>query len=283
MSWLSRGEETDPKHRGWLHPLAVCLIHHLIVIQATLYMHDWLLATFSSATDVCNSPSPEIQGRRRSIVQFVRLYSIWILLWRLYFVPPRSAILYEYCWLCTMAVNMGWIGLWANRPIVAAAYCVTVGIDQLLWYVDLTIYGLFGFFPIGVSQYVFWKGTNWTTRVTCTHHLWTIPVLLYGAQGLHILALPLSFAVMVLNVGLSRWMVPQQIVFGKMPPRYLNVNLGHELWKDIRISYVQINYDDPPVWTYLSRLFLRWEGLNAIVFAVLYVACCRIWGAAPIC
>ena len=53
--------------------------------------------------------------------------------------------------------------------------------------------------------------------------------------------------------------------------KYLNVNLSHELWKDIKIEALQIKHDDPTVWVYLFRLLWRWQVFNGIVFVlVLY-------------
>ena len=50
--------------------------------------------------------------------------------------------------------------------------------------------------------------------------------------------------------------------------KYLNVNLSHELWKDITFDFLQIQYyDDPPVGVYLWRLlWRRWQVLNWIIF-----------------
>ena len=57
------------------------------------------------------------------------------------------------------------------------------------------------------------------------------------------------------------------------PPqgKYLNVNLSHELWKDIKFELLQINYDDPPVFLYIFRLLWRWQGFNTMVFGLLVV------------
>ncbi len=53
--------------------------------------------------------------------------------------------------------------------------------------------------------------------------------------------------------------------------KYLNVNLSHELWKDIKIEALQIQRDNPPTWLYLFRLLWRWQVFNGIVFVmVLY-------------
>lgn len=48
--------------------------------------------------------------------------------------------------------------------------------------------------------------------------------------------------------------------------RYLNVNLSHELWKDISFSFLQIGVDNPPCWIYLFRLLWRWQLFNGLIF-----------------
>ena len=53
---------------------------------------------------------------------------------------------------------------------------------------------------------------------------------------------------------------------GQLQHKYLNVNLSHELWKDITFDFLQIQHDDPPVGVYLWRLLWRWQVLNGIVF-----------------
>lgn len=57
----------------------------------------------------------------------------------------------------------------------------------------------------------------------------------------------------------------------KSRSKYLNVNLSHELWKDVKIELIQINYDNPPVFRYIFRLLWRWQGFNTMVFGVLVV------------
>jgi len=66
--------------------------------------------------------------------------------------------------------------------------------------------------------------------------------------------------------------------------RYLNVNLSHELWKDITFDILQINHDEPPAALYLFRLLWRWQGFNTIVFAILNLICWLVAGGeARIC
>mmetsp|Transcript_16210 Transcript_16210/g.44917 ORF Transcript_16210/g.44917 Transcript_16210/m.44917 type:complete len:184 (-) Transcript_16210:191-742(-) len=138
-----------------------------------------------------------------------------------------------------------------------------------------------GKFPIGVSKYLFWPETTWQTHVTCTHHLWTIPIILWTCGRVHVVSWSLSFLVMTLNVVLSRWLTPFYVTHPKtdyitdgsaQATKYLNVNLSHELWKDITFSFLQINHGNPNAEAYLFRLLWRWQGLNTIVFIVLHVA-----------
>lgn len=48
--------------------------------------------------------------------------------------------------------------------------------------------------------------------------------------------------------------------------KYLNVNLSHELWKDITFDCLQIQHDNPSAGLYLIRLLWRWQVFNGIVF-----------------
>ena len=133
-------------------------------------------------------------------------------------------------------------------------------------------------FPVGVTKYLTWPGTSFFTRVTCTHHLWTIPLFVTASGGVHVMSFPVSVVIVVTNVLLSRWLTPFSI-----PTKYLNVNLSYELWRDVELAFLQINYDDPPLMRYLFRLLWRWQLLNLVVFIVLSVGSGRMFGQAPSC
>jgi hypothetical protein len=347
--WFSEKGPFHAKHQGWYHPITVCLLHYAVVFTVTFWTHDLFVRNLTTTTTTSSihlhtSTHRELgadgTSRRRYpeadeqeqdlhddddsssslskevilICLALVLYSAWLLIWRLYHHQPRhfgNCVWYEYCWLCNVTLNLSAAGLYLQRPVIAGACCVVVGIDQLLWYVDLAVYFSTGIFPVGVSKYIFWEGTNWKTRITCTHHIWTIPVLLYTSRGLHWVSFPLGIVVMITNVLLSRWMTPLYVVLqvdedvddedkdfnkkkkkrSQSPPvsastlddkKYLNVNLSHELWKDIRIRQLQIHLDNPPVHVYLWRLLWRWTVFNALVFGALYLVCHGIVGEAPI-
>eukprot|EP00554_Chaetoceros_debilis_P012213 CAMPEP_0194122470 /NCGR_PEP_ID=MMETSP0150-20130528/50837_1 /TAXON_ID=122233 /ORGANISM="Chaetoceros debilis, Strain MM31A-1" /LENGTH=177 /DNA_ID=CAMNT_0038815359 /DNA_START=396 /DNA_END=925 /DNA_ORIENTATION=- len=176
-----------------------------------------------------------------------------------------------------MTLFMGGIGLWYGKELIIMAHLVAVSIDQVLWYVDLFGWLVSGKFPIGVAKYLTWPATSFATRITSTHHLWTIPLLMYACGGIRLAAFPFSGLVIFTNVLISRWITPFTIDYSCLNNTkkedvntkdsttsttttttttttastvnnrvtYLNVNLSHELWKDIEFDFLQIQNDNP--------------------------------------
>jgi hypothetical protein len=283
LQWISAQEgPMEKKHQGWAHPLCTLVLHYAVASTVTFGVHDLLMSAPND--DNCQLSTDENYILDSKLVALgVILYAIWLLLWRLHHASSsdhQSGVLYEYTWLCNVTLVLGALALLLNRPIVATAHCVAVGIDQLMWYVDLVAWALSGFtkFPIGVAKYVTWPGTSFATRLTCTHHLWTIPLFVTAARGVHPAALSLSVVIVVVNVLLSRWLTPFSL-----PNKYLNVNLAHELWRDVKIEILQINHDDPPVILYLFRLLWRWQCFNLLVFFFLHTSSGLLFGSAPTC
>jgi len=288
LGWLANEGSHAPKHKGWAHPVSTFVVHYTVVIGVLFTVHDWILRSPFATTTTEECVDKEY---RRQTARWVFLYYLIQQVWRLATIETfKSACIYEATWLCNISLFVGSLSLWTGRNLIAQALCVAVGIDQLLWYVDVVGYPLSGFrkFPIGVAAYIAWPGTSWAIRITCTHHLWTMPVLLLATRGIHWIALPFSFLVVILNVGLSRWMTPFTIVSekGKGGPKYLNCNLSHELWRDIKFGFLQINYDDPPALVYLLRLLSRWMFFNTLAFGVLHTVSVWYFGSptgAPLC
>ena len=134
-------------------------------------------------------------------------------------------------------------------------------------------------FPIGVCKYLIWPQTQWSAKITCTHHFWTIPLLIYGAGGnLDFGSYLMNIVTVFSHVVLSRWLTP----FGMKPKhdsisknskqhyeKYLNVNLSHELWQDIKISLLRRQGDNQTTVVYIIRLNLWWQLFNFMCFLLL--------------
>ena len=73
---------------------------------------------------------------------------------------------------------MNWF--YQKRPLVVTACCVSVSNDQVLWYVDLAGQVFTGKFPNWSCEIPSSHGSKryglWIDKLTCTHHLWCIPV-----------------------------------------------------------------------------------------------------------
>mmetsp|Transcript_4253 Transcript_4253/g.12005 ORF Transcript_4253/g.12005 Transcript_4253/m.12005 type:complete len:305 (-) Transcript_4253:605-1519(-) len=294
LRWLSQSGPTAPKHsEGWAHPIAACLLHYFVVIPTTIFVHDALIdrlrdgALSTSHTDPSCADSGLPSARTTLISNFFAGYATSLLLWRLITIRSKlgpihqRGVLYEYAWLCNSTLIMVSLGLRTCRPILATSFCVAVSIDQLLWWVDLAGWSLSGFatFPIGVAKYLTWPNTSVVTRITATHHLWTIPLTLHAVGGrMHGASYPLSVFVVTSHVLLSRWLTPftirrrkgHETITTNVEDKYLNVNLSHKVWKDIKFGFVQIQRDNPSAGKYLFRLLLRWNLFNLATFAFLY-------------
>jgi len=134
-TWISQEDPSAQKHQGWVHPFTVMMIHYAIASIVAFGVHDLLVTADAYAmTDDKNILAREM------VALGVAVYAVWLLLWRLYHATKdlRPGILYEYTWLCNVTLLFGAVAMVVDRPIVATAHCVAVGIDQLMWYVDLT-------------------------------------------------------------------------------------------------------------------------------------------------
>mmetsp|Transcript_4667 Transcript_4667/g.6065 ORF Transcript_4667/g.6065 Transcript_4667/m.6065 type:complete len:339 (-) Transcript_4667:37-1053(-) len=310
IQFLCQNGDKDPKHSSsWKHPLSTFLIHYIITTTLIIYIHDYFLLPpyyLDQSIKTVTKNDKENESKQIQIANFMFIYFVILLGYRIATNNSnrkvQKTILYENTWLCNTTLFMGALGLWTDRHVVVLSHVVAVSIDQVLWYVDLTGWVLSGFqkFPIGVAKYITWPQTSWATRITCTHHVWTIPLLIYACNGFQypIHTYILSGFVIVINVCTSRWLTPftvhvihnedevnhykkkdlvqntvssqQSQSQSQLVYKYLNVNLSHELWKDITSSFsiLQIKYDNPGTAVYLFRLLWRWQLFNGVVFVV---------------
>ena len=285
IEFLTQGGPRAHKHSlTWVHPISTFIVHYLTITVLTICAHD--IITQGSYM----GPSSHYlqEDKQTKIAVFTFIYFCSLISYRLILHRDnkiiQKGIVYEGTWLCNSTLYMATVGLCSDRHILVLSYVVTVSIDQVLWYVDLTGWVLSGFkkFPVGVAKYLTWPETSWATRITCTHHLWTIPLLIYACGGIPypIHTFILSTFVMILNVSMSRWLTPFVLEARNKTTndkhevvKYLNVNLSHEVWKDITFDSLQIKHDNPPTYLYLLRLLLRWQLFNGII---LFVVLCPI-------
>lgn len=296
IQWLSQQPNAAKHSQGWAHPVAACFTHYLISSVIIILAHDKVLVPFlrnmgegeHHQSLVACSSTTMYHHQQLTAARISMSYVIMMVFLRLFSNKPgvaRTSTLYETTWMCNAALIFGSFGLFTCRPIIATAFAVAVSIDQILWYVDFFgwVISRFRKFPIGVCSYVLWPQTPWSSRITCTHHFWTIPLIIYGARGLHWASYPFSAMLVLCSMGLSRWLTPFRIPLngGKMKEddgpqaieyKYLNVNLAHELWSDIKIRILRESVDNRTAGVYIMRTFLWWQLFNFLCFVCLYAA-----------
>ncbi|KAG7341586.1 cupin domain containing protein [Nitzschia inconspicua] len=227
----------DLKVLGWRHPIATFLVHYGVVAGTMIMIHDAMTTNSRDRIDdrQCQTSSEALKQRQQSVAMFFFNYFWLYFLWRLVLQWKKNAAVvfaefYRQTFLCSVTIIMAALGFYTERPLLAEAFCLAVGIDQLLWYVDFLAYISWGTFPIGVTKYLFWPGTTWASRITSSHHFWTIPLVMWATGGWHIEALPISMVAVTVNVILSWYMTPISICLKdeKDENIYLNLNMAHE-------------------------------------------------------
>lgn len=308
IEWLTQDVDSKKHSTSFSHPIVAWLLHFVISSLAIVIFHDSVILRHlqddemilpSIGTLALCRAYPHLQTTKSvRVAGFCLAYSVALLVIRLASNKPgihRYSVLYELTWLCNGALLLGGsFGLMTCRPNIATGFAVAVSVDQILWYVDVLGYAynrLMGvqkkkIFPIGVCQYLIWKQTHWSAKITCTHHFWTIPLLIYGADGIQWEAYFMNSTTVASYVLLSRWLTPfglnshaKNVEDDKTTPKedkkksslpkfekYMNVNLSHELWQDIRIGILRRQADNQTTMIYLFRLVVWWQMFNLFCF-----------------
>ena len=143
VGWLLQGGPHDSKHRGKLHPVVTFFLHYSVVAWISVLVHDWIVFTrqTSNPTTLTSCIIPPI---RKSIGVFFGLYFVIFFTTRLALRWKQNdhfyVEFYRQTFLCSVTIVHVALGLYTGRIILAQSFCVAVGIDQILWYVDLVGY-----------------------------------------------------------------------------------------------------------------------------------------------
>jgi len=249
--------KVDGRHANWAHPLGVMVFLFTAVIGTTIAAHDYLVTHSSlyGPSSGLELGAPNLNFSPTLAYGFI-IYVVLMVLCR--YADCGSYIFYETAWCCNSSLIMAGIGILTHRPLLVGASIAGVCCDQLLWYIDCVGYALTGKFKIGVAKYLAWPETSWSKRYLCAHHLWFMPAALW-ALGWHLPAhsFLLSCLFTSVSTGLSRYVTPKtwKDVFGGHE-HYMNVNAGHEFWKDAAKGTFFHSFNDSPGYIYLPFMML---------------------------
>lgn len=140
--WLSQEGPGAKKHRGWRHPVVVFMVHYSIVGFTTIAIHDRVInpqgVTYpnEALATTCNS-SPHLGSRQRNVAFFLALYYVVYFAIRLFLARRTRGLVfcefYRQTFLCSVTIANAAFCFATGRPTIAQAFCLAVGIDQLLW------------------------------------------------------------------------------------------------------------------------------------------------------
>eukprot|EP00164_Ancoracysta_twista_P000500 GFYU01000668.1.p1 GENE.GFYU01000668.1~~GFYU01000668.1.p1 ORF type:complete len:302 (+),score=69.08 GFYU01000668.1:44-907(+) len=238
LKWAFVPNATDPKHRGWAHPIFSAAFTVSVATAFSIIAADRLRRGKASVRkELTANDKKRIKG-----AWILFGYLVTMLGSRLPQTGPNG--LYDFMWACNVAMVIAMTGLATDRPLMVSAAATSIAVDQFLWYVDCAAYLTAGKWPIGVAKYLTWDDVPFIKKITATHHIWFMPFCLYylkGRGGVQPSAWSLS---VVSNLVLSicaRVFIPFEI---KNPETgqvdYMNVNLTHECWPDVPFWFLQV-------------------------------------------
>lgn len=84
----------------------------------------------------------------------------------------------NFLYFCDVALFLTLITVWTEKPLFASAAAVGILLPQLFWQIDF-LCGLLGWFPLGMTDYMFDEKNMLFTRGLSFFHFWLPLFLLY--------------------------------------------------------------------------------------------------------
>jgi len=159
------------KHKEGIHPIVTFLFHYGVVGTAVPFAHDILIDTFSKADGLKCIISLEMNRRRQYTARFLATYFILYFCVRLARRRKGKSYLfysefYSITFNCSVTIVMSALSFYSNRPIVAQAFCIAVGMDHLMWWVFSDLF-------TGVSSLLLlYHAWSVSVCITCISWFW---------------------------------------------------------------------------------------------------------------
>jgi len=106
------------------------------------------------------------------------VFTIWIVIWVPVYISDRG--MQNFLWICDLCNFILLIALWTENRLLFSSQLVAVFIVDLLWSVDVAIAILWGFHPIGGTEYMFYADIPLLVRLMSLFHVFTPPLIIYA-------------------------------------------------------------------------------------------------------
>jgi hypothetical protein len=141
LSWLAHDGPQSEKHKGWRHPIAAFLVHYSVVASSMIAFHDAIISFWTNTNNenVLYCKNIDLRQRQKSVAVSLAVYFCLFFAWRLVLQQKQQISLlfvefYRQTFLCSVTIFCSSLAFHTGRPLIAEAFCIAVGIDQLLWY-----------------------------------------------------------------------------------------------------------------------------------------------------
>ena len=185
-------------------------------------------------------------------------------------------------WGCNLAILLAGIGLIGRMPKLIEAAATSISIDQFMWYADVAGYFLSGrkSWPIGVAKYLEWPDTPFIKKITGTHHLWFLPLVLYLLRRVSSFDSQVHIASILICVAesfASRLFTPLKFRLPSGKEEYMNINCAYECWQDVKFPFLHWT-DGAAAHLHLPDLAFWWNTCNLPFYILLKLLAAGIRG-----
>jgi hypothetical protein len=146
LSWLSQDGPQSEKHRGWRHPIVAFLVHYSVVAASMIAVHDAMISVWKNSNnnnnnsnnnnEVSECRNTHLRQRQKTVATSLSVYFCLFFVWRLALLRRQKMLFVEFyrqTFLCSVTIFCSSMAFFTGRSLIAEAFCIAVGIDQLLW------------------------------------------------------------------------------------------------------------------------------------------------------
>ncbi len=105
-------------------------------------------------------------------------FTIWIAAWVPVYISFHGP--QNFLWVCDLCNFILLIALWTESRLLFSSQLVAVLIVDFLWSVDVAMALLWGFHPIGGTEYMFYPEIPLFVRLISLFHVFTPPLIIYA-------------------------------------------------------------------------------------------------------
>ena len=109
-------------------------------------------------------------------------FTVWVMVWVPVYISYRGP--QNFLWICDLCNFILLIALWTENRMLFSSQLVAVLIVDILWSVDVVVALLWGFHPIGGTEYMFYAELALIVRVMSLFHVFTPLLIIYAVVRL---------------------------------------------------------------------------------------------------